>query len=127
MKGRYEKKTLASLQPSPSANTEKLSVTAATTNAIVSTTNTTISDTAATGLQREKTIPQQTVANVQHSTTEVDHASSTSITSSQDTSQLLDQVETSQSQINLLTGQTSSQQAIVYSATSQVESSPKAH
>ena len=129
MKGRNEKKTLASLQPSPSANPEKLSVTAATTNAIVSTTNTTISDTAATmdtGSQREKTIPQQTVADVQHSTTEVDHASSTSITSSQDTSQLLDQVETSQSQINLLTGQTSSQQAIVYSATSQVESSPKA-
>ena len=72
MKGRNENKTLASLQPSPSANTEKLSVTAATTNAILSTTNATISDTAATtntGLQREKTIPQQTVANIQHSTT----------------------------------------------------------
>ena len=61
------------------------------------------------------TLQQSVGADVHHSSTE-DHASSTSITSSQNTSQLLDQVETSQSQINLLTQQKPWQQGIVETA-----------
>ena len=102
MKGRNEKKAIATLQQS----------TATTTSGVT---------------QLERVVTHHTVVDVHHSSTDGDHASSTSVTSSQDTSQLLDDIETSQSQIELLNKQKSYQQSTLEATTSQVSSSSGSH
>ena len=80
-KGRNEKKTLASLQPSPPKATQQSS----------------ISSTEVTKTEIENSTLQQTTSDVDHS--ELKQTSSISITNSlQNSSQLLDQVESTESQ-----------------------------